>query len=102
MEHPNLPPDPSTREDVCLLVVQGQGRPRQGVEILLGDTGGKVPISTRQQLMTIRSRYLDILVLVLHEHGAGVNVDNANGIAPEQEDHDDQETPLTRRWPHVR
>ena len=58
MEHPDLPSDPSTGQDVGLLVIEGEGGPRQGVEVLL-----------------------DILVLVLHQDRPGVDVDDADAVS---------------------
>ena len=58
MEHPNLPSDATAGQDVGLLVVEGEGGPGQGVEVLL-----------------------DVLVLVLHQHGPRVDVDDADTVA---------------------
>ena len=57
MEHPDLPSDPSTGQDVGLLVIEGEGGPRQGVEVLL-----------------------DILVLVLHQYSPRIDVDDADTV----------------------
>ena len=59
MEHPDLPSDPSTGQDVGLLVIEGEGGPRQGVEVLL-----------------------DILVLVLHQYSPRIDVDDADTVSP--------------------
>ena len=45
MEHPDLPSDAAAGQNVGLLIVEGEGGPGQGVEVLL-----------------------DVLVLVLHQH----------------------------------
>ena len=58
MEHPDLSPDPSAGQHVGLLVVECEGGPCQRVEVLL-----------------------DVLVLVLHEHGSRVDVDDAYAVA---------------------
>ena len=58
VEHPDLSSDPATCQDVGLLVVQGEGGPGKRVEVLL-----------------------DVLVLVLHEHGPRVDVDDAYAVA---------------------
>ena len=58
MEHPDLPSHPTTGQDVGLLVVEGEGGPCQGEEVLL-----------------------DILVFVLHQDFPRVDVDDADGVA---------------------
>ena len=58
MEHPDLPSDATAGQNVSLLVVEGEGGPGQGVEVLL-----------------------DVLVLVLHQHGPRVDVDDADTVA---------------------
>ena len=58
MEHSDLASDATTGQYVGLLVVKSEGCPGQGVEVLL-----------------------DVLVLVLHEHGPRVDVDNAYAVA---------------------
>ena len=58
MEHPDLSSDTTTGQNVSLLIVEGEGGPGQGVEVLL-----------------------DVLVLVLHQHGPRVDVDDADTVA---------------------
>ena len=58
MEHSDLASDAATGQYVGLLVVKSEGCPGQSVEVLL-----------------------DVLVLVLHEHGPRVDVDNAYAVA---------------------
>ena len=58
MEHPDLPSHPTTSQDVGLLVVEGEGGPCQGEEVLL-----------------------DILVFVLHQDFPRVDVNDADGVA---------------------
>ena len=58
VEHPDLPSDAAAGQHVYLLVPQLQCGPGQRVEI-----------------------FFDILVLVLHEDGAAVHIDDADGIA---------------------
>ena len=58
VEHSDLASDAATSQYVGLLVVKGEGRPGQSVEVLL-----------------------DVLVLVLHEHGPRVDVDDAYAVA---------------------
>ena len=58
MEHSDLASDATTGQYVGLLVVKSEGCPGQSVEVLL-----------------------DVLVLVLHEHGPRVDVDDAYAVA---------------------
>ena len=58
VEHSDLPSDATAGQDVGLLIVEGEGGPGQGVEVLL-----------------------DVLVLVLHQHGPRVDVDDADTVA---------------------
>ena len=58
MEHSDLASDAATGQYVGLLVVKSEGCPGQSVEVLL-----------------------DVLVLVLHEHGPRVDVDDAYAVA---------------------
>ena len=57
MEHPDLPSDPPTGQDVGLFIIEGEGGPCQGVEVLL-----------------------DILVLVLHQYSPRIDVDDADAV----------------------
>ena len=57
MEHSDLASDAATGQYVGLLVVKSEGCPGQSVEVLL-----------------------DVLVLVLHEHGPGVDVYDAYAV----------------------
>ena len=58
VEHPDLPSHPTTSQDVGLLIVEGEGGPCQGEEVLL-----------------------DILVFVLHQDFPRVDVNDADGVA---------------------
>ena len=58
VEHPDLPSDPTTGQDVGLLIVEGEGGPCQGDEVLL-----------------------DILVCVLHQDVPRVDVEDADTVA---------------------
>ena len=58
VEHSDLASDAATGQYVGLLVVKSEGCPGQGVKVLL-----------------------DVLVLVLHEHGPRVDVDDAYAVA---------------------
>ena len=58
VEHSDLPSHPTAGQDVGLLIIQGEGGPCQGVEVLL-----------------------HILVLILHQDFPRVDVDDADGVA---------------------
>ena len=57
MEHPDLPSDPPTGQDVGLFIIEGEGGPCQGVKV-----------------------FLDILVLVLHQYSPRIDVDDADAV----------------------
>ena len=58
MEHPDLAPDAAAGQDVRVLIPELERGPGEGVEI-----------------------FFDVFVFVLHEHGAAVHVDDADGVA---------------------
>ena len=58
VEHPDFPSDATTSQDVGLLVVEGEGRPGQGVKVLF-----------------------NVLVLVLHQYCPRVDIDDADAVA---------------------
>ena len=83
MEHPNLAPDTAAGQDVRLLVVQGEGRPGQSVEVFLHQRVGRSRSGrSSKEMRLLPAFHLDILVLVLHQHRAGVDVYNTDRVAP--------------------
>ena len=59
MEHPDLPPDAPAGQDVGVVVPELERGPGEGVEI-----------------------FFDVFVFVLHQHGAAVDIDDADRVAP--------------------